>query len=124
MRDDDIEHWLSREEEILPSSGFTTSVMEAVRREALTPPPIPFPWKQALPGIIISGITLLWVLFAGVMQTMQTHSEQSPPTLFHFSIASVLASPKAAAACWIALALVLSLASLKLSTLLTQRSAG
>ena len=33
------------EEEILPSSGFAASVMEAVRREAVAPPPIPFPWS-------------------------------------------------------------------------------
>ena len=38
------------EEEILPSSGFAASVMEAVRREAATPPPIPFPLEAGAAG--------------------------------------------------------------------------
>ena len=36
---------------LVPSSGFTESVMSAVRAEAAAPPPIPFPWMRALPGI-------------------------------------------------------------------------
>ena len=43
MRDDEIDRILSSEEGIVPSSGFTVSVMEEVMREASTPPPIPFP---------------------------------------------------------------------------------
>ncbi len=51
----EINRILSREDEILPSSGFTVSVMDAVRREAAAPPPIPFPWKRALPGLVAAG---------------------------------------------------------------------
>lgn len=50
------------EEEILPSSGFAASVMEAVRREAAAPPPIPFPWKRALPGAVLAAVTLVAIL--------------------------------------------------------------
>lgn len=50
------------EEEILPSSGFAASVMEAVRREAAAPPPIPFPWKRALPGAMFAAATLVGIL--------------------------------------------------------------
>lgn len=50
------------EEEILPSSGFAASVMEAVRREAAAPPPIPFPWKRALPGAVFAAATLIGIL--------------------------------------------------------------
>ena len=39
--DEDIDRILSREEEILPSSGFAVSVMDAVRSEAAAPPPNP-----------------------------------------------------------------------------------
>ncbi len=49
------------EEEILPSSGFAASVMDAVRREAAAPPPIPFPWKRALPGAVFAAATLIVV---------------------------------------------------------------
>jgi len=55
---DDFDRVMS-EEEILPSSGFAASVMEAVRREAAAPPPIPFPWKRGLPGAVFAAATLI-----------------------------------------------------------------
>jgi hypothetical protein len=64
---DDIDRVLSNEDSIVPSSGFAASVMEAVRREEETPPPIPFPWQRALPGLISSVsalITLLVIVFS------------------------------------------------------------
>jgi hypothetical protein len=50
---------------IVPSSGFASSVMEAVRRDAEAPPPIPFPWKRALPGLIVCVAAAVVLLFAG-----------------------------------------------------------
>ena len=47
MTHDEIDRILSQEEELLPSAGFTASVMDAVRREAALPAPIPFPWTAA-----------------------------------------------------------------------------
>ena len=54
MNDDDLDRMLMEREEIVPSSGFVASVMEAVQQEAVAPAPIPFPWKWALPGLIVS----------------------------------------------------------------------
>ena len=51
-----------KHEDIVPSSGFTASVMDAITREATAPPPIPFPWKRALPGLgwfLLTGIAFL-----------------------------------------------------------------
>jgi hypothetical protein len=59
---DEIDQFLSGEEEILPSSGFATSVMDAVRREAAVPPPIPFPWKRALPGLVVGAVAFALAL--------------------------------------------------------------
>jgi hypothetical protein len=59
------------EEEILPSSGFTASVMEAVRREATAPPPIPFPWKRALPGAVFAAATLIAILVICTLQLFE-----------------------------------------------------
>ena len=59
MKPDDLDRWLTDEEAIVPSSGFSASVMEAVAREASTPPPIPFPWMRALPGLASLGVALL-----------------------------------------------------------------
>jgi hypothetical protein len=57
LRDEEIDRALGGEEDILPSSGFHASVMEAVRREATTPPPIPFPWKRAWPAFAAAALT-------------------------------------------------------------------
>jgi hypothetical protein len=55
--DDKIDHIMSAEDELIPSSGFLASVMERVQEEAVAPAPIPFPWKRTLPGILaIAGI--------------------------------------------------------------------
>ena len=122
MRDDEFERALSKEEEIHPSSGFTAAVMEAVRREAATPQPIPFPWRRALPGAMVLCLTIGWVLYEGIMQGMQGHVGVGTSTSFPPLFASVLASPKGVAICWIAVALALSIGSLRLSRLLTHSS--
>jgi hypothetical protein len=57
---------LSHEAEIVPSSGFTASVMNAVRGQAQAPPPILFPWKRALPGMAAAVLSLAWIVFACV----------------------------------------------------------
>ena len=54
MKPDDLDPWLVDDDAIVPSSGFTASVMEAVEREASMPPAIPFPWKRALPGLAVA----------------------------------------------------------------------
>ena len=66
MRQEDFDRLLSREEPIVPSSGFADAVMQAVRREATAPPPISFPWKCALPGLGLAGLLVLAILLAPV----------------------------------------------------------
>jgi hypothetical protein len=116
--EDEIDRILSREDEVLPSSGFAVSVMDAVRREAAAPPPIPFPWKRALPGLVVGAFVLALVLVAGVVAIAQlgmaSASAQfstsllsvSPPTL-HGGIGS--------SAIWTAMALLVAWVSVKLS---------
>ncbi|MHB1794560.1 MAG: hypothetical protein ACYCPO_06300 [Acidobacteriaceae bacterium] len=74
MNDKDLDRVLREREEIVPSSGFVASVMEAVQQEAAASapipfPPIPFPWKWALPGLMASvalavGLIVRWI-FSG-----------------------------------------------------------
>lgn len=112
MRDDDINRILSKEQEIIPSSGFVGSVMDAIRREA-APPPIPFPWKRAMPGLSAAGFALVWVLFAGITLFIRgTATQPLPPELLS-SFTSVTGAWKTVGASWITLALVLSFASVK-----------
>ena len=111
MRDDELDRILSEEPDIAPSSGFASSVMDAVRHQALTPPPIPFPWKRALPGLGAWGIALVLVF------TMARSTAASPaPAWF----TSPLTATHVTAAGLIILALLLSLASVKLSMRLTR----
>jgi hypothetical protein len=77
MKHHDLDRILS-EEEILPSSGFTASVMDAVRREAAAPPPIPFPWKRALPGLVAGGLTLALILGVILFQPARLTGLPSP----------------------------------------------
>jgi hypothetical protein len=116
--EDEMNRILSREDEILPSSGFAVSVMDAVRREAAAPPPIPFPWKRALPGLVAAGFALALVLVAVVAAIAQlgrasTAAQFSPsftsvlPTIVHGGIVS--------AAIWTATALLVAFVSVKLS---------
>jgi hypothetical protein len=118
MSHDEIDRTLSREEEILPSSGFATSVMDAVHREAAVPPPIPFPWKRALPLVVAAGVALVLVVVVLVMGTPQLGragaGSLSPgewlPRLLPFVNAAVIS-----AAGWLLLALALTFASVALS---------
>ncbi len=60
MKNEPIDEILGAEESLVPSSGFLASVMERVREEAATPPPIPFPWKRALPGFVVAVGVFAW----------------------------------------------------------------
>src|SRR5208282_839135 len=87
--EDEVDRILSREDEILPSSGFAVSVMDAVRREAAAPPPIPFPWKRALPGLVAAGLALSLILVAGVTVIAQL-GRASTTAQFSTSLPSVV----------------------------------
>jgi hypothetical protein len=118
----EIDHILSREDEILPSSGFLASVMDAVQREAAAPPPIPFPWKRAVPGLAAACCALVLVLVVGFMASAQSGHATLPqlhgpvsssmPPLFSGGIES--------AVIWTALSLLIAWVSVKLS----MRAAG
>lgn len=55
-----IDRILAGEDRVEPSSGFLAAVMDRVREEAAAPPPIPFPWRRAVPGIALACGVLGW----------------------------------------------------------------
>ncbi len=121
--DDEMNRILSREEEILPSSGFAASVMGAVRREAAAPPPIPFPWKRALPVVVAGGFVLVMVFVTLVIAIAQA-VKASAATQLSVSLPALLAPilglqglqrNLVGAAGWSALALLVAFLSVKLS---------
>lgn len=112
----EIERILATEDELVPSSGFLTSVMESVRQEAALPPPIPFPWKWAAPGILLATGVFGWGCFELVHLGLPAVSA-IPDAPLHLS-ATVERSLEATE--WVAVALGASL----LSWLLSRRLAG
>jgi hypothetical protein len=49
---DDLDRILASDDSLEPSSGFASGVMDAVRRQATEPPPIPFPWRRFSVGLV------------------------------------------------------------------------
>jgi hypothetical protein len=56
MKPDDLDRILSSEEFLEPSSGFGSNVMDAVRRQAEEPPPLPFPWGRFATGLAACSV--------------------------------------------------------------------
>jgi hypothetical protein len=116
MLDAKIEAILASEEELIPSSGFLASVMERVQEGAVAPPPIPFPWKRAIPGILATIGVFAWGAVKLFRQGLPTLSS---PTLPLPQLPATLVVPVEQAG-WVALALGVTL----LSWLLSRRLAG
>lgn len=111
MRHDDLDRVLSEEEGILPSSGFTASVMDAVRREVLTPPPIAFPWRRALPGMAVAVLGLI----AALTELGRGAAVPPLPVAQPSRLVPIVEAIMSAGTGWIVLALLLTLASVTLS---------
>ena len=60
MTNERIDEILATEQELVPSSGFLSSVMERVRAEAAAPPPLAFPWKRFVPGMLVTAGVMGW----------------------------------------------------------------
>jgi hypothetical protein len=118
MTNERIDEILVDEPELVPSSGFAASVMERVREEAAAPAPIPFPWKRAVPGMVVAAGVFGWsavelVRFAGpaLVQLRQTET--------HVAMNAAMAGPLEQAG-WVVAALAVSL----ITWMIARRVAG
>jgi hypothetical protein len=115
MRDNEIDRILSQENQIAPSSGFVHSVMGSVRREAAAPPPIPFPWPRALPGIVAYGAALVWL----IVQILRTPARDATSSQFSSLLielsAFCLRILQVSAVDWLLVAILLTLFSVGFS---------
>ena len=121
------EHLSGASEQLEPSSGFVLSVMESVQAEAAAPPPIPFPWRRALPAFVLAlcGMAVLvgLVLRAAGSGAAGTAHAQSMPSLLHSLVASAqFFTGSQATLCWVVVAACLSVAAIAASFRLTGRS--
>jgi len=111
-----IDQILATEEELIPTSGFLASVMERVHDEARMPAPLPFPWKRAIPGIVLATGVFGWGAIEFARQALQASRTINVTQL---QIPASVEQPLEQAG-WVALALVISFASV----LLSRRIAG
>lgn len=120
-----LERILSKEEEIIPSSGFVASVMDAVRQEASAPAPIPFPWKWALPGLVVCVGLIVFCLVRFIAGGAQVGSSVAAGFSFERFLEMIphrsVDAPIALGIEWGALALLLSLFSVWLSMRISVR---
>jgi hypothetical protein len=113
-----LDHILAAEDPLVPSSGFLASVMERVHEEAAAPPPIPFPWKRAIPGLLFIIGVFGWGAFEFFRHGLPA---ASTVTLAVPHINAAAERPLEQAG-WVALALGVSLISWLLSRRLAGRS--
>ncbi|HLY41291.1 MAG TPA: hypothetical protein VKR52_08755 [Terracidiphilus sp.] len=118
MKRDKLDEILATEDEMVPSSGFAAAVLQKICDEAATPAPIPFPWKRALPGMVLAAAAMGYAGFElvrtewgqmGNVQAVQVHLPTVSSSLVHD-------------AGWAALALAMSLGSWILSRSVAGRS--
>jgi hypothetical protein len=70
-----------RDDSILPSCGFTASVMDALARDSAATAVLRFPWKRALPGFVLAAVTALAVLamLVGAIVSVFSHAAANGP---------------------------------------------
>lgn len=118
MKSARIDRILAGEEEIVPSSGFVSAVMERVEREAAAPAPLAFPWKRAVPGIALACGVFGWggVEFVRAAIPAVRHTSFAMPHL------DVSASSALGQVAWVTFAIALSLGSWALSRIVSRWS--
>jgi hypothetical protein len=110
MEREELDRILEEEDALVPSSGFLASVMERVEAEAAAPPPIPFPWKRALPGVVLALAVLMWAAVEMVRAVRVAGGLALPRVNLNAAV-----SPAVQQAGWVALALLLAWAGWKLA---------
>jgi hypothetical protein len=80
VREHELDQILSEERDVVPSTKFTKSVMDAVRLEAAAPPPLAFPWIRALPGFAAGIFASMWIFIEGfrLYEPQKTELQNSP----------------------------------------------
>lgn len=119
--EDELDRMLATRDEIVPSSGFVASVMDAVRSETATSeptplPPLAFPWVRALPVFVALAVVIA-MLILGFVELFRTPAVATPGPLLSPAVEHVLAQINAG---WLAVALLLAF----FSTFFSIRFAG
>jgi hypothetical protein len=121
MTDDDLDHLLGSHDHIVPSSGFTDAVMTAVRHEAWKTPPLRFPWTRAALGALIAGLVVVLSVASGLIRPATVGSAVPGVVGIGELLTAIGYAASRLRLGWMALALLLTLVSIELSSHLASR---
>ena len=121
MTDDDLDHLLDSHDDIVPSSGFTYAVMTAVRHEAWKTPPLRFPWARAALGALTGGLVVVLSVASGLIRPATVGSAVPGVVGTGEMLTAIGDAASSVRLGWMALALLLTLVSVGLSSHLASR---
>jgi uncharacterized membrane protein len=124
MTNDDLDHLLESHDDIVPSSGFTDAVMAAVRHEAWHTLPLRFPWERAALGPLIAVLVVGLLVVSDVVRPATVGSALSGVVGAGELLTAIGDAASSMRLGWMALALLLTLASVVLSSHLASRLEG
>jgi hypothetical protein len=124
MTDDDLDHLLDAHDDILPSSGFTDSVMTAVRHEAWKTPPLRFPWARAALGALIAVLVVILSVASGLIRPATVGSAVPGVARTGEMLTAIGDAAMSVRLGWMTLALLLTLVCVGLSSYLASRVEG
>lgn len=107
MIHDDVDRILANDDEIVPSSGFLRSVMQAVEREAAAPRPLEFPWLRALPAFLATIAALATAVWNGIVAL----SDPESAAAFDEQVRQIALFAASVDLQWIMLAVVITVVS-------------
>jgi hypothetical protein len=121
MTNDDLDHLLESHDDIVPSSGFTDAVMAAVRHEAWETPPLRFPWERAALGPLMAALVVGLSVASGFVRPATVGSTVPGVVGTGEMLTAIGDAASRVRLDWMALALLLTLVSVGLSTHLASR---
>ena len=124
MTDHDLDHLLESHVDIVPSSGFTDAVMAAVRHEAWETPPLRFPWERATLGPLMAALVVGLSVASGFVRPATVGSAVPGVVRTGEMLTAIGDAASSVRLGWMALALLLTLVSVGLSSHLVCRVEG
>ncbi len=121
MTNDDLDHLLESHDDIVPSSGFTNAVMAAVRHEAWETPPLRFPWERATLGPLMAVLVVCLSVASGFVRPATVGSAVPGVVGTGEMLTAIGEAASSVRLGWMALALLLTLVSVGLSSHLASR---
>jgi len=110
--------------QLAPSSGFASSVMHQLHAESAAPPPLPFPWRRAVPGMVALVCMLAGFGIFAMRRLYAVAASHPAAAASAHALPAIHLNPVEQALCWVAASACLSLAVVAASMRLTGARRG